>query len=53
MEHPVVRPSEPELLQNLVRIGHEVPVGKEQKLDQIPDRLTARGIVWRDSALGS
>ena len=39
MQHPVMRAAEAELLQHVVRIGDEVPVGKEQKLDQVPDRL--------------
>ena len=40
MQHPVMRAAETEFLQDVVRIGHEVPVSKEQKLDQIPYRLT-------------
>ena len=43
MQHPVVRAAEAELLQHVVGIGHEVPVGKEQKLDQVPDRLALGG----------
>jgi hypothetical protein len=43
MQHPMVRPAEVEFLQHVVGIGHEVPVGKEQKLDQVPDRLALGG----------
>ena len=39
MKHPMVRPAKPEFRQHLVRIADEVPVGKEQKLDEVPDRL--------------
>src|SRR6185369_13201633 len=39
MQHAVVRPPEAEFLQDVIRIRDKVPVGKEQKLDQIPDRL--------------
>src|SRR4029079_15650469 len=37
--HPVMRPAKPELRQDMVRIANEVPVGKEQKLDNVPNRL--------------
>jgi len=37
---PVVRADETEFLQDMVRIGPEVPGSKEPKLDQIPYRLT-------------
>ena len=39
MQHPVVRPAEAELGQHVVRIADEIPVGEEQKLDDVPDRL--------------
>src|SRR5215212_44766 len=42
MQHPVVRSPEPKLLEHVIGVGDEVPVGKEQKLDKVPDRLTLR-----------
>jgi hypothetical protein len=35
-------PPEVQFLQHVIGIGHEVPVGKEQKLDQVPGRLAFR-----------
>ena len=34
MQHPVMGPAKAELLQDRVGIGHEIPVGEEQQLDQ-------------------
>ena len=39
MQHPMMRAAEAELLQHMVRVGDEVPVGEEQQLDEVPDRL--------------
>jgi hypothetical protein len=50
MQHPMMRAAEPEFLQHVVGVGDEVPVGKEQKLDQVPHRLALAG---RAAGLGS
>ncbi len=34
MQHPVVRAPEAELAEDLVRVGHEIAVGKEHQLDE-------------------
>ena len=39
MQHPVMRAPEAELGQRLVGVADEVPVGEEQQLDQVEDRL--------------
>src|SRR5262249_31590935 len=39
MQDAVVRAAEPETGQSFVRIAYEIPVGKEQKLDEVPHRL--------------
>jgi hypothetical protein len=36
MQHPVMRPAEPESLQLMVGIPDEITVGEEQELDDIP-----------------
>ena len=41
MDDPVVGPSEAELLENRVGVGHEIPVGEEEKLDQRNDVVVA------------
>ena len=43
MQHPVMRPSEPERLQLMVGIADEVAVGEEQELDDIPAQLARPG----------
>jgi hypothetical protein len=39
MQDPVVRTPKVELRERIVRIGDKVPVGKEQKLDDVPNGL--------------
>jgi hypothetical protein len=36
MHHPVMRPAEPEGFQLMVGVAHEIAVGEEQQLDDIP-----------------
>jgi hypothetical protein len=36
MQHPVVRPSEPERLQFMIGIADEIAIRKEQQLDNVP-----------------
>ncbi len=36
MQDPVVRAAKPELLEHFVRIADEIPIGEEQKFDNIP-----------------
>ena len=43
MQHAVMRAAKPEFGEHLVGIADEVPVGEEQKLDQVPDRLAPPG----------
>ena len=44
VNHPVMRPAEAELPQDLVRIGHEIAIGEEQQLDQRNRVLVAQSI---------
>ncbi len=39
MQHPVVRPAEPEHLELVIGIADEVPIGKEQQFDDIPAQI--------------
>src|SRR5436190_20837945 len=39
MQHPMVRAPEAQLRQHVVGIADEVPIGEEQKLDEIPYRF--------------
>jgi hypothetical protein len=42
MQHPVVRPAEPERLQLMIGVTDEIPVGEEQELDDIPAQIGTR-----------
>jgi hypothetical protein len=39
MQHTVVRSPELEIGEQLVRVGHEIAIGKEQQFDQSDDIL--------------
>jgi hypothetical protein len=39
MQHPVMRPPEPENLQLMIGVADEIAIGKEQKLDDIPAQI--------------
>jgi len=39
MQHPVMRPPEPESLELVVGVADEIPVGEEQELDDIPAQI--------------
>ncbi len=39
MQHPVMRPAEPERLQFMVGVADEIPVGEKQQLDDIPAQI--------------
>src|SRR5262249_18426418 len=41
MQDPVMRAAEPEFGQHIIGIADEVAIGKEQELDDVPDRLAA------------
>ena len=50
MQHPVMRPAEPERLELMVGVADEIAVGEEQQLDDIPaqiGRLPSRRIARR------
>ena len=49
MQHPVMGAPEAELGQHLVRLAHEIAVGKEQQLDQVPDSARPRAPPGRRS----
>jgi hypothetical protein len=40
MEHPMVRTTETQLEEHLIRITDKVAVGKKQELDDVPDGLS-------------
>jgi hypothetical protein len=50
MQHPVMRPAEPESLQLVVGVADEIPVGEEQQLNDIPTQIA--GSSGRRSRLG-
>jgi hypothetical protein len=39
MQHPVVRPPEPECLQLMVGVADEIAIGEEQQLDDVPAQI--------------
>src|SRR5262249_14543887 len=39
MQHPVMRTAETQLRQHVVGVAGEVPIGKKQKFNNVPDRL--------------
>jgi len=41
MQDPVMRAAEPEFGQHVIGIADEVAIGKEQQLNNVPDRLAA------------
>ena len=43
VDHPMMGAAEAELLQHFVGVADEVPVGVEQQLDDVPDRLARAG----------
>ena len=44
MHHPVMRPAESEGFQLMIGVADEIPIGKEQQLDDIPAQIAgARG----------
>jgi hypothetical protein len=47
MHHAVMRAAEAVVAENLVRVGHEIPIGEEEQFDQTDDFAVAR----RGSAL--
>ena len=49
MQHPVMRPAEPERLEFMVGVADEIPVGEEQQLDDIPAQIAGRGAGERAS----
>ncbi len=54
MHHPVMRPAEAEGLQFMVGVAHEIAVGEEQQLDDIPAQIAvARGEGRASAALES
>ncbi len=47
MQDPVMRASEAEFVQNLIRIANEVPVGEKQEFDQVERcRVPLPGFSW-------
>jgi hypothetical protein len=45
MHHPVVRAPKSERLELMVGVADEVPIGEEQKLDDIPAQIGRAGAV--------